>query len=74
MGDKTVFVRTPSERKDLNVLQVLIDLGPEVRAPAGLQVDVQIEGLAGIPPSYGLGPLRPPAREKTPALDGPARG
>jgi ABC exporter DevB family membrane fusion protein len=51
MGDKTVFVRTPSERKDLNVVQVLIDLGPEVRAPAGLQVDVQIEGLAGIPPS-----------------------
>jgi hypothetical protein len=43
MGNKTVFTRAASERKDLDVLQVLIDLGPEFQAPAGLQVDVKIE-------------------------------
>lgn len=43
MGDKTVFTRASSERKDLDVLQVLVDLGPDFRAPAGLQVDVKIE-------------------------------
>jgi ABC exporter DevB family membrane fusion protein len=43
MGNKTVFTRASSERKDLDVLQVLIDLGPDFQAPAGLQVDVRIE-------------------------------
>jgi HlyD family secretion protein len=43
MGNKTVFTRASSERKDLDVLQVLIDLGPDFRAPAGLQVEVKIE-------------------------------
>lgn len=43
MGKKTVFTRASSERKDLDVLQVLIDLGPDFTAPAGLQVDVKIE-------------------------------
>jgi multidrug resistance efflux pump len=44
MGNKTVFTRASSERKDLDVLQVLIDLGPDFQAPAGLQVDVRVEG------------------------------
>jgi multidrug resistance efflux pump len=43
MGKKTVFTRASSERKDLDVLQVLIDMGPDFTAPAGLQVDVKIE-------------------------------
>ncbi len=61
MGDKTVFLRTPSERKDLNVLQVLIDLGPDVRAPAGLQVDVQVEGSANpLPAGEGTGTFGEP--------------
>ncbi len=42
MGDKTVFSRASSERKNLDVLQAVIELGPEFRAPAGLQVDVRI--------------------------------
>jgi HlyD family secretion protein len=43
MGGKTVFSRRSSERKDLDVLQVLIDLPDGVHAPIGLQVDVAIE-------------------------------
>ncbi len=43
MGEKTVFTRASSERKDLDVLQVLIDMGPDFRAPVGLQVDVKIQ-------------------------------
>jgi multidrug resistance efflux pump len=42
MGNKTVFTRAASERKDLNVLEVLIELGPDFRAPVGLQVEVKI--------------------------------
>ncbi len=42
MGNKTVFSHEASERKDLDVLQVLIDLPPDFRAPLGLQVDVDI--------------------------------
>jgi multidrug resistance efflux pump len=42
LGDKTVFTRSSSERKDLNVLQVVIEMGAEFRAPVGLQVDVRI--------------------------------
>jgi hypothetical protein len=41
MGTKIVFSHEPSERKDLDVLQVLIAL-PELDAPLGLQVDVDI--------------------------------
>jgi HlyD family secretion protein len=47
MGNKTVFTRASSERKDLDVLQVLIDLEPGFHAPAGLQVDVKIESSGG---------------------------
>jgi multidrug resistance efflux pump len=43
MGDRTVFAHSPSERKDLQVLQVLIELGPDFCAPAGLQVEVAVE-------------------------------
>lgn len=42
MGDKTVFSRASSERKDLHVLQVLIEMEPGFSAPVGLQVDVRI--------------------------------
>jgi HlyD family secretion protein len=42
MGDKTVFAKSSSERKDLQVLQVLLDMEPDFRPPAGLQVDVAI--------------------------------
>jgi hypothetical protein len=42
MGGKTVFTRASSERKDLNVLQVVIGMEPGFSAPVGLQVDVRI--------------------------------
>ncbi|MBX3415942.1 MAG: HlyD family efflux transporter periplasmic adaptor subunit [Pirellulales bacterium] len=42
MGKKTVFNNEASERKDLDVLQVLIDLPDDFQAPFGLQVDVDI--------------------------------
>lgn len=42
MGNKTVFSHEASERKDLDVLQVLIDLPPDFHAPLGLQVDVDV--------------------------------
>lgn len=43
MGGKTVFSRAASERKDLDVLQVLIDMPEGFRPPLGLQVDVAVE-------------------------------
>jgi HlyD family secretion protein len=42
MGDKTVFTRASSERKDLRVLQVVIEMEPGFSAPVGLQVDVRV--------------------------------
>jgi ABC exporter DevB family membrane fusion protein len=42
MGDKTLFTRAASERKDLQVLQVVIEMASEFSAPVGLQVDVRI--------------------------------
>jgi multidrug resistance efflux pump len=42
MGNKTVFSRAASERKDLDVLQVLIDMNEPFQAPLGLQVDVEV--------------------------------
>jgi HlyD family secretion protein len=42
MGGKTVFSRAASERIDLDVVQCLIELGEDFRAPIGLQVDVRI--------------------------------
>jgi len=43
MGDKTVFTRASSERKDLHVLQVVIEMDSGFSAPVGLQVDVRIQ-------------------------------
>ncbi len=48
MGAKTVFSRTSMERKDLDAVQVLIDVGSDFRAPSGLRVDVIIS-LADLP-------------------------
>lgn len=42
MGDKTVFSRDASERKDLDVIQALIDLPREFKAPLGLKLDVDV--------------------------------
>jgi HlyD family secretion protein len=42
MGKKTVFSRAATERKDLEVIQVLVDLDEPLAAPVGLQVDVQV--------------------------------
>jgi ABC exporter DevB family membrane fusion protein len=42
MGDKTVFTRASSERKDLHILQVVIEMDLRFSAPVGLQVDVRI--------------------------------
>jgi HlyD family secretion protein len=42
MGGKTVFTRASSERKDLNVLQIVIEMESGFSAPVGLQVDVRI--------------------------------
>ena len=42
MGAKTVFTRAATERRDLEVLQVLIEMDPDFRAPVGLRVDVSI--------------------------------
>jgi HlyD family secretion protein len=42
MGKRTVFSRAATERKDLDVLQVLLELREGFSAPLGLQVDVAI--------------------------------
>jgi ABC exporter DevB family membrane fusion protein len=42
MGDKTVFTRASSERKDLHVLQIVIEMESGFSAPVGLQVDMRI--------------------------------
>ena len=43
MGKKTVFSRAASERKDLDVLEVLIEMDDQFSAPVGLRVDVRVE-------------------------------
>jgi multidrug resistance efflux pump len=42
MAPKTLFTRESSERKDLDVLQVFIDMPTDFSAPIGLQVDVDV--------------------------------
>lgn len=42
MGDKALFSRSASERRDLHVLQVVVELGDDFTAPVGLQVDVRV--------------------------------
>ncbi len=43
MGKKTVFSGSATERKDLDVIQVMIELDKHLRAPIGLEVDVEID-------------------------------
>lgn len=42
MGDKTLFSRSAAERRDLRVLQVVVEMGEDFAAPVGLQVDIRI--------------------------------
>jgi HlyD family secretion protein len=42
MGKKTIFARSATERKGLDVLEVFIEPETTFRAPVGLQVDVKI--------------------------------
>jgi HlyD family secretion protein len=42
MGKRTIFTRSSTERKDLDVVQVFIAMGADFVAPAGLRVDVAI--------------------------------
>lgn len=47
MGKKTVFAKTSTERKDVDVLQVLINLPNDVQLPIGFEVDVRISRANG---------------------------
>jgi multidrug resistance efflux pump len=47
MGKKTVFSRSSTERKDVDVLQVLIDLPEGTTLPVGFEVDVRINRGVG---------------------------
>ena len=42
LGAKAVQTGRPAEKVDMKVLQVLIDLDPDVKLPAGLRVDVYV--------------------------------
>ena len=42
MGKKTVFAKTSTERRDVDVLQVFIDLPEATDLPIGMEVDVMI--------------------------------
>jgi HlyD family secretion protein len=44
LGAKTVSTGRPRERADTKVLQVVIDLDPDVKLPVGLRVDVFFQG------------------------------
>ena len=47
MGKKTVFTKSSTERKDVDVLQVLIDLPEGTTLPVGFEVDVRINRAVG---------------------------
>jgi HlyD family secretion protein len=47
MGRKTVFAQTATERKDLDALQVFIELPENLVLPLGLEVDVRITATPG---------------------------
>ena len=49
-GAKAVQTGRPSEKVDMKVLQVLIDLDPDVKLPVGLRVDAYILANAGTSP------------------------
>lgn len=42
MGKKTVFAKTATERKDIDVIQVFIEPDTALQAPVGLEVNVKI--------------------------------
>ncbi len=46
IGNKTMFSRDATECKDLDVLQVFIEMQPDFSAPLELQVDVDIEVMS----------------------------
>ncbi len=48
MGKKTVFSHASTERKDLEVLQVILEMDERFFAPVGLEADVKIELQAGL--------------------------
>ncbi len=43
MGKKTIFSHVSTERKDLDVIQVILEMDEHFSAPVGLEVDVKIE-------------------------------
>jgi multidrug resistance efflux pump len=47
MGTKTLFARSSSERKDLDIREVLIQPEVEFKAPIGLKVEVEVRLDAG---------------------------
>jgi HlyD family secretion protein len=44
MGKKTVFSRSATERKDLDVIQLMVEMDQPFAAPIGLEVDVRVFG------------------------------
>jgi HlyD family secretion protein len=43
MGKKTVFAKTATERKDIDVIQIFIEPDKAFQAPVGLEVNVKIQ-------------------------------
>ncbi len=43
MGDKSVFSHASQERKDLDIVEVLVELDEDFQAPVGLRVDVAVD-------------------------------
>jgi putative ABC transport system permease protein len=48
MGKKTVFSRAATERKDLDVLQVFVNLPESFTAPVGLQLDIKVHAAPNV--------------------------
>lgn len=42
MGKKTIFSRSATERKDLDIVQVMVEMDADFSAPIGLEVDVKL--------------------------------
>jgi hypothetical protein len=47
MGTKTVFSRSSTERKDLDIVQVMLEMQADFSVPVGLEVDVKIFRVPG---------------------------
>ena len=75
MGNKTVFSRASGERKDLNVLEVLVQPESPLNVPIGLQIEVDIQlvpqpsGPDALPPADVIGSDDGTAPGKRAALD-----